>query len=300
MKPFRRSMRQDAARHLRFHPAMKLGSYGFRCVAGIVGGLVWGAVASAQTPSPFTHWQNAPGIVLAPLAGPVPEWRVTAGFGVAVMPLYEGSSHYRMSPAPAFDIRYRDIAFVSSGDGLGVNVIRGDTYRAGVAIGYDVGRNAHLSGRLNGLGNVEAAPEARLFAEIAVLPFIFNFNLRRALGGHDGVIGDVGAYLPIIGTEELVVFVGPSVTFANRRYMQAYFGVSTAQAAGSRANFTPYSAAGGLKSIGVGADAIYHFTERWFVDADIALQRLADSAGNSPIVQDKNQLGVSVIVAYEF
>jgi len=279
---------------------MRIGSYGVGWVAGVIAAGLCGASASAQTPSPFTHWQNAAGVVLAPLGGPVPEWRITAGGGAAFIPRYEGSNHYRLEPAPAFDIRWRDIAFLSSGDGLGVNILRGDTYRAGIAVGYDLGRDQHLAGRLNGIGNVDAAPEARLFADIALLPFVLDFNIRRAIGGHDGVVGDFGAYLPVVGTQELVVFVGPSVTFGNRRYMQAYFGISTAQAMGSNAHFPVYRAGAGLKSYGVGADAIYHITERLFIDTDIALERLADSAGNSPIVQDRNQLGLSVILGYEF
>ena len=279
---------------------MKFGSWSCRAFAGLVGGLLCGAVASAQTPSPFNHWQNSSGIVLAPMAGPIPEWRVDAGMGAAALPLYEGSSHYHLVPAPAFDIRYRDIAFLSTGDGLGVNLLRGDTYRAGVALGYDLGRNAHLSGRLNGLGNVEAAPEARVFAEMAVLPFIVNFDLRRAIGGHEGVIGDFGAYMPVIGREDLVVFIGPSLTLANGRYMQSYFGVSTAQAAGSTAHFPVYHAEGGLKNFGFGVSAIYHLTEHLFLDSDMTLERLLDSAANSPIVQEKTQLGVSVVLGYEF
>lgn len=262
--------------------------------------LFWAAAASAQTPAPFAYWQNAAGIVLAPLGGPIPDWRATVGGGVADMPLYEGADHYKLEPAPAFDIRYSDIAFVSSGDELGVNLIRGETYRAGIAIGYDTGRNAHLSGRLNGLGNVDAAPEPRLFAEAAFLPFVLTADLRRAIGGHDGVIGDLGAYMPIVGTKELVVFVGPSVTFANQRYMQSYFGVTTAQALGSRAGFSPYQAGGGIKDAAFGASATYHFTDHWLIDADLAWERLINSAGNSPIVQDKNQLGVSVILGYDF
>ncbi|HZT52455.1 MAG TPA: MipA/OmpV family protein, partial [Stellaceae bacterium] len=233
-------------------------------------------------------------------AGPIPDWRVTAGMGAAVIPLYEGSSHYKIVPAPAFDVRYKDIAFLSSGDGIGVNLIRGATYRAGVAVGYDLGRNAHLSGRLNGLGNIDAAPEVRAFADIAFLPFVVNLDLRRALGGHDGVIGDVGVYLPVYGSKALVVFVGPSVTAANKRYMQAYFGVSTAQSAGSSAHFAPYTASGGLKNFGFGVSAIYHLTDRWFVDSDVSYERLLDSAGGSPIVQDRSQLGVSVVLGYEF
>jgi outer membrane scaffolding protein for murein synthesis (MipA/OmpV family) len=259
-----------------------------------------GAAASAQTPSPFPYWQDAAGIVLSPMAGPIPDWRVTVGGGAAVIPLYEVADHYRIVPSPAFDIRYRDIAFVSSGDGLGVNLLRGDTYRAGIAVGYDVGRNAHLSGRLNGLGNVGAAPEVRLFGELAILPFIASADLRRALGGHDGVIGDLGLYLPVVGQENLVVFVGPTITFANERYMNAYFGVDTAQAQGSSAHFPVYRANGGLKSAGFGVTTVYHFAENWFLNADLAFERLADSAGNSPIVQDRNQFGISIVAGYEF
>jgi outer membrane scaffolding protein for murein synthesis (MipA/OmpV family) len=279
---------------------MIIQSSGYRWLALLLVVLLWSGAAAAQTPSPFNYWQNAAGIVLAPLGGPVPEWRATLGFGVAELPLYEGSSHYRTTPAPAFDIRYKDIAFLSSGDGLGVNLLRGETYRAGIALGYDLGRNAHLSGRLNGLGNVEAAPEARLFAEAAFLPFVFTADLRHAIGGHEGVIGDVGLYLPVVGRKELVVFVGPSASFANGRYMQAYFGIDSAQAASSTAGLPAYRAQGGVKNVGFGASAIYYFTEKWFLDADLALERLVDSAANSPIVQDKNQLGLSLIIGYAF
>jgi outer membrane scaffolding protein for murein synthesis (MipA/OmpV family) len=279
---------------------MRIGSCVVGVTAGAAGLLAWAGTASAQTPSPFTHWQNAAGVVLAPLGGPVPEWRVTAGFGAAYIPRYEGSNSYKVNPAPAFDIRWRDIAFLSSGDGLGVNILRGETYRAGLAVGYDIGRDQDAAGRLNGIGNVNPAPEIRAFAEIALLPFVLDINIRRAIGGHDGLLGDFGAYLPVVGTKELVVFIGPSVTFANRRYMQSYFGVSTAQSMGSNAHFPVYRAGSGVKSYAFGADALYHITEHLFVDTDIALTRLADSAANSPIVQDKNQLGVSVILGYEF
>jgi len=31
---------------------------------------------------------------------------------------------------PVIDVRYQDLAFASVGEGIGVNVIRGDNYRA--------------------------------------------------------------------------------------------------------------------------------------------------------------------------
>lgn len=262
--------------------------------------MVLGSSAAAQTPSPFAYWQNAAGIVLAPLAGPIPEWRATLGMGVAEMPAYEGSTRYLTEPAPEFDLRYRDIAFASVSDGVGVNLIRGTTYRAGIAVGYDTGRDRHLQNRLNGLENIDPAAEPRLFAEIGLLPVVVTLDVRRAIGGHNGVIGDIGAYIPVVGREDLVVFVGPSVTFANERYMQSYFGISTADALGSRAGFHPYEAQAGLKNTDLGLVAVYNFTEHWFVDTTVSWERLVDSAGNSPIVQDRNQIGVAFTVGYEF
>jgi outer membrane scaffolding protein for murein synthesis (MipA/OmpV family) len=239
-------------------------------------------------------------MVLAPLGGPVPDWRVSLGGGAAAEPVYEGSDHYNLMPAPVIDIRYRDIAFLSDGDGAGVNLIRGDTYRAGIALSYDIGRDQHLARRLNGLRDIDPSPEPRLFAEVALLPVVLTFDLRHAIGGPEGLIGDIGAYIPVIGRENLVVFVGPSVTFASQRYMQSYFGISTAQSMASYAHFATYTAHGGLKDATLGVTAIYHFTENWFTDASLTWERLADSAGNSPIVQDRDQVGVSLTVGYQF
>ncbi len=256
--------------------------------------------ARAQTPSPFAYWQNAAGVVLIPLGGPVPEWSGSVGMGIAAIPRYEGDDHARILPAPAFDLRYSDIAFLSAGDGLGVNLIRGDTYRAGIALGYDTGRNPHITERTQGLGNVNAAPEPRLFAEASYLPIVFAADLRHAIGGHDGLIGDFGVYSPAVATDKLVVFVGPSLTFANGRYMEAYFGVDETQAMGSVEHLPFYTAGGGLKNATLGASAIYHFTDHWFLDCDVAYERLLGSAAASPIVTAKDQVGISTIVGYQF
>lgn len=256
------------------------------------------SAAAAQTPSPLAYWQNTAGVVLMPLAGPMPEWQGFVGGGVMVEPAYEGSHYYRVLPAPAFDIRYRDVAFLSSGDGLGVNLIHGASYRAGVALAYDIGREHNLVGRLAGLGNVSPAPEFKLFAEAALLPFIFSGNIRRAIGGHNGVIGDLGAYMPVAGNERLVVFVGPGVTFANSRYMQSYFGISTTQSAASI--FPRYDAQGGMKNANFGIAGIYRLTDHWLLDGDIGVERLLGAAANSPIVQERYQLGVALLIGYQF
>ena len=260
--------------------------------------LLWGGAASAQTFSPYPYWENAAGIVLRPLAGPIPEWQVTVEGGLTVMPLYEGSDRYRVVPSPAFDVRYYDIAFASSGDGIGVNLLRGDTYRAGVALNYDVGRGQN--GRLRGLGNIDPAPEVRLFAEYWLAPVGISVNVRKALGGHNGIIGDIGAYLPVIGNETVVLFVGPSISFANQRYEQAYFGVTTAQSQFSAQQLPAYRPSGGVKSASLGALLIYNIDANWMIESNFGWDRLLGSAGNGPIVRMTDNFGLTMNVGYNF
>jgi hypothetical protein len=72
--------------------------------------------ALAQTPSPLQEWQYPGGIVLERLFEPqIPQWRVILGTAAAVEPLYDGAHAYRVEGGPAINIRYRDIAFVSTG-----------------------------------------------------------------------------------------------------------------------------------------------------------------------------------------
>ncbi len=281
-----------------------------RRIPGIVGfslAVIWGATASAQTPSPFPYWADSAGVVMRPLAGPPPKWQTFVGGGFVVMPAYEGSHTYRVWPAPEIDIRYYDQAFISTGDGIGVNLLHGQNYRAGVAISYDIGREHDYSSRLAGTNNVDPTPEVKLFAEAYFMPFgdaiplpiAITSDVRQGVIGHQGMIGDLGLYMPIAGNESFDVFIGPSVTFANREYMQSYFGVSVPNAIPQSA-FAPYSAHGGLKNASFGVSADYRFADHWALHGDIGFERLMDSAGNSPIVEARSQLGTAVTLGYIF
>jgi hypothetical protein len=108
--------------------------------------------ASAQTPSPLQEWQFSSGIVLRHMFEPQPpEWQIILGPAVSLAPIYDGAAPYHVRIGPTIDIRYRDLAFLSDGSGLGVNVVRGENYLPGIALTYDLGRRvseypSHLSG----------------------------------------------------------------------------------------------------------------------------------------------------------
>src|SRR5579872_5732355 len=87
----------------------------------------------AQTPSPLQEWQYSGGVILARLFEPdLPTWRTVLGVAAEVQPIYDGSRASRVQGGPVINIHYKDIAFISTGEGIGYNVFRGDHYQIGV------------------------------------------------------------------------------------------------------------------------------------------------------------------------
>ncbi len=273
-------------------------SRGWRAAASVLACLVFSPPVLAQNPSPLANWQYSAGEVLAKLGGKLPDWRISLGGGIEFEPLYEGSNRYRVLPSVVVDIRYKDIAFLSDGEGLGVNLLRGETYRAGVAFDYDLGRSSDLQQRLSGLPNIGPAAEAKLFAQWFIKAVVLTVDLRKGIGGHNGVIGDVGAYVPMKIADGFYAFTGPSVTLADSRYMQAYFGVTPVEAQASQLH--AFTARGGLDRAGWGLTTVYQWTEHWWVEAEGAWQYLLGDAGRSPITQARGEFTADANLIYRF
>jgi outer membrane scaffolding protein for murein synthesis (MipA/OmpV family) len=260
--------------------------------------------AYAQTPSPLGEWQYSAGIPLEKMFSPeLPKWETRVGTGLTFEPRYDGSSRYHILAGPSLDIRYKDLAFLSTGEGLGVNFAQGQNWRASLAAVYDLGRRGHDDPQhLNGLGNINAAPEIKLAAEYVVskdFPLVFRTAITRSIGGSNGWLADLGAYMPLPGSSESFFwFAGPSVTFADSTYMNSWFGVNQAQAAAS--GYRQYDASAGLKSAGFGITMIWFVNKHWFVTADGALKRLLGSAAHSPIIQTKTNGVCDVSLNYQF
>jgi len=271
---------------------------------------IWAAAALAapgayaQTPSPLGEWQYSAGIPLEKMYEPkIPTWETRVGAGMTFEPRYDGSSRYHILAGPSLDIRYKDIAFLSTGEGLGVNLLQGQNWRTSIAMVYDLGRRAHDDPQhLNGLGNINPAPEIKIAGEYVIskeLPLTFRTAITRSLGGSNGWILDLGAYMPMPGSSESFFwFAGPSVTFADSTYMNSWFGVNAQQSAAS--GLRQYNASAGLKSAGFGITMIWFVNKHWFITADGALKRLLGSAANSPIIQTKTGGVTDISLNYQF
>ena len=238
---------------------------------------VWG-----QTPSPLQEWQYSSGIILEKLFEPdVPDWRTVLGVAAARRPLSDGADLARTQAGPVINVRYRDIAFASIGEGIGVNVLRGDNFRAGIALGYDLGRRVSDDyTRLHGMGDIGRAPVAKAFASYVIskdFPLVIRSDVRQIMGGADGLLADIGAYMPLPGSsKKLIMFAGPSFTYADHRYVDKVFGVTAAQSLAS--GHPLYDPHAGPDAAGFGFSATCFVADRWLVNLDTAIDRLLGDA----------------------
>jgi outer membrane scaffolding protein for murein synthesis (MipA/OmpV family) len=266
--------------------------------------LILPVVGHAQTPSPLQEWQYSSGIALHKLFQPnLPDWRVVLGAAGEDKPLYDGATLTRTSAGPVINIRYKDLAFASVGEGLGINLLSGDHYRGGLALTYDLGRlESNDVAHLHGLGNIDRAPAIKAFASYAIsksFPMVVRADVRQLIGGADGMAADFGLYMPLLGSSKrLIMFAGPSVTYVDHLYAHEVFGVTAAHSIAS--GYPVYDGHAGTDSMGFGFRATGFITEHWLVNLDTAINHLLGSAAYSPITQKTTQHVLALSLAYSW
>ena len=261
--------------------------------------------ALAQTPSPLQEWQYSGGVILARLFQPdLPEFRRIVGLAANTDPVYSGASAYRLQGGPVISIYYRDVAFVTTGDGIGYNILRGDHYQVGVAMAYDLGRSEQTDLKnLRGLGDIGAAPVAKVFGSWVLskkFPLILRTDVRQFIGGAEGAIGDASVYMPLPGSSKtFVMFAGPSISIATHHYLQTMYGVSPQQseASGHPVYEVPHA---GTSAVGVGFSATKFMTPHWLLNIDAAISQLRGSAENSPLIEARTQRVIALSIDYQW
>jgi outer membrane scaffolding protein for murein synthesis (MipA/OmpV family) len=274
------------------------------CVALLV--ITWTPFAAqAQTQSPLQEWQYSGGIILARLFEPnLPEWRDVVGAAGEVQPAYDGARAYKVSEGPVINIYYRDIAYFSTGEGLGYNFLRGDHYQIGVGVTYDLGREQSLDGaNLNGMGDIKAAPAGKLYATWVLskkFPLILRVTARQYMGGAEGAVGNASAYLPLPGSSKtFVMFAGPSITMGTAHYLQTMYGVSKQQSLLS--GHPEYNITwAGTSDAGVGFSATKFIGKHLLVNLDTALSQIRGTPARSPLIERKTQRVLALSFEYHW
>ncbi|MGH8210941.1 MAG: MipA/OmpV family protein, partial [Steroidobacteraceae bacterium] len=170
-------------------------------------------------------------------APPKDGWDVSVGGGPGVRPTYEGSDRYVVTPLPFVSATYDD--WLSMGpDGLNAYWHQGN-FRIGAGPTFDDGREDKNSNgpftqgddRLKGLGDIEHALGVRVLSSYKLGPVVFDGSVTKLThGGNDGVLAHAGVALPYELTDKFSLTLSVGTTWANKSYMQTYFGVTPIQA----------------------------------------------------------------------
>ena len=215
-----------------------------------------------------------------------------------VSPEYLGSDEYQIEPSALFSVEYLNIPGLGSfggPDGLGFSI--------GPSFKYLSERDSSDYPGLRGLDDIDATYELGIKADYEWENFQVYGDVRYALGGGDGFVGDFGAYLiarPL--DRRLVLKLGPTVSLASSNYMDTYFGVSPRESLNTGGRLAAYEADGGFKSVGVAASAKYEIFTDYFINADAKYDRLVGDAKDSPVVKagDANQYYFGLGVSHRF
>jgi outer membrane scaffolding protein for murein synthesis (MipA/OmpV family) len=234
----------------------------------------------------------------------LPRYRTILGLAADLQPVYDGSRAYRVEGGPVINIHYLDIAFISTGEGVGYNVLRGDHYQLGIALTYDLGRKEKddLS-NLRGMGNIGAAPVGKIFGSWVLsksFPMILRVDARQFAGGAQGAVGDAAVYVPLPGSSQtFVMFAGPSITLATHHYLQTLYGVTPEQSLLSGHPVYELTR-DGTSAAGVGFSASKFLTSHWILNLDTAINQIRGSASRSPLVERRTQRVLALSVDYQW
>ena len=230
--------------------------------------------------------------------------RVRVGLGAQVRPDFLGSDS--MEVAPLFDIDTakgdHEFKFEAPDYSFGIPVVDTGGFQFGPALNLANGRKRSDVGGLL-LDRVKTTIEAGAFANYEVSrSFYLHAEVLKGLGGHDGVVGTVGADYVWRDGDRYVFSIGPRVLFSDSKYERAYFGVSPAAALAT--GFPAYRPDGGLHGVAVASGLSYQFSPDWGVFGYARYERLVGDAADSPIVHSnfgsRNQVSGGIGVSYTF
>ena len=264
---------------------------------GLVGVLACPVVAVAADP-----------VVMLPSVPFVPSasggWTVTVGIGGEMQPSYEGAGSSELAPKPIISIRRAGTParFKSMRDNASFALIDVGGFRAGPVGNYKAARKAADHSELRGLRDVDFAVELGGFAEYYAFDWLrLRSELRRGLGGHEGIVADFSADVIVPLNERMTFAAGPRYRVTDAKYAETYFSVSNIEALAS--GLPVYDAKGGSSAVGAGAQLRYKFDPQWEVRGYVEYDKLLGSIADSPLVKFRgstNQVTYGLGVAYSF
>jgi len=209
---------------------------------------------------------------------------IVLGLGASLEPVFAGADKTRVEPDPIIEARYGRFFIGELGVGADLFVSDGPSELTfGVAIGLGEGRKEGDDKRLKGLGDLDSAIELALFAEAEWGPVDIDAAIVTDVGsGHGGTFLKLGVGFENDLTDRLSYELELSTVYGNANYANAFYGVSSAQAA--RSGYSAVSAGAGFTEASLDLSMRYAITDTWFAEASVGVGTLLGDARNAPFL----------------
>jgi len=261
-----------------------------------------------------------------PATNPMPDGSrdMYVGLGLASGARYQGAADTERSALPVLQVQLSNGLFVS-GMRAGVHLGRSPQVEFGPLLEWQARRDAAGEGdELGGVGDMRFSLVAMPLAaysdnRLAGMPVIHgrlqgggflnyyltpDWRLTSSLLYGAGNARD-GMKLEL-GVQRLALALGPhhrlavdaGVSFGNRRYNSAFFGVGEDDSLLS--GLPVFDAGGGLKDARIGVRWNWAWSPSWMLTSSVQATRLLGSARLSPLVERPTNLTVSTAIAYRF
>lgn len=246
---------------------------------------------------------------VAEAAQGVPETgTLVLGAGAASTPRYSGANQNALAPVLLFDYSTAGGFFASSVRGFGYGgQVAGIGYSA--ALGFRGARKEKDqvatfgntgSDRLQGMGEIKGNASAALGIAYTLLPGI-DLGLSADVPltqKENGINLHASLALQLLARGSDRLSLGLTAGFADRKYAQTYYGVSTLQAAHSR--FRAYLAGAGLYEATAMLTWEHKLGARWGLTAMLGAGHLLQDAERSPLAERKTSPTAAVYATYSY
>jgi outer membrane protein len=261
-----------------------------------------------------------------PATNPMPDGSrdMYVGLGVVSGARYQGAGDTERRALPVLQVQLSNGLFIS-GMRAGIHLARSPQLEFGPLLelqprrdaggeGSDVGGigDARMSlvamplaafsdNRLAGMPVIHSRVQGGGFLNYYLTPIwrITSSLLYGAGNARDGMkleLGVQGLALEIGAGHRVALDAG--LSFANRRYNMAFFGIGEDDSYSS--GLAMFDAGGGLKDARLGARWNWAWSPSWMLSSSLQATRLLGSARLSPLVERPTNLTVSTAIAYRF
>jgi outer membrane protein len=228
--------------------------------------------------------------------------RVRVGLGAQLRPEFIGADSTEVAPLWRINIAHGTDPFKFSAPdySFGIPLLSTGGFSVGPAANIESGRKR--SDLDVPVDKVPTTMEAGAFTSYQLSDSLYlRAEALKGLGGHDGIVGTVGADQIWRDGDRYVFSIGPRALFSDSRYQRAYFGVGPAAALAS--GLPAYRPSGGIHGVAAASGISYQFDPRWGLFGYARYERLVGDAAKSPIVRQlgsRNQLSGGLALSYTF